>query len=244
MQADSDAYSVTPATGSPQYNDGARVGGLRSRFFTFLQRNRIALKWVGPFSQGFFPNPEHGAHGGANILQIRDNYVTPYLPTYKPHMSVVMAGTNNCAAIQSGSQTLSSAWSQYTSLLDTMFALQQAGYAPGGRIVVTDITPIQTGALGADAVDPFNAGLPAIWDAFDLVHPNNKLFRFSFYQAIGGIWNAAYYRDGTDTTHPNYLGYNLGIGDYAAPGAVGVAMLDAYDGTMTLRDYAPLLAAA
>lgn len=88
----------------------------------------------------------------------------------------------------------------YSALLNGADTLLAQGN-PTARIAVTTITNQFTNQTYVTA---FNAGLPAIWSAYNAAHPTRPLLIWDAYNALPNDGTTTYYADGT---HPNDAGY-------------------------------------
>lgn len=217
-------------------------GGLRSRVAEFCRQGTLKIDSVGQFTQGFFQDPEHQAHGGYQMGHVSTdaaNNLGSGNPYDACELAFLMIGTNHVVNLESGAVTIGALQTQYESLLDQLHGLL-TGTVSTARMVVTTIPPVQPGEAGATAVGTWNAMVEAVWDAFDTAHPANKLFRWDAHAAIGAAWSSTYFKD---HAHPNGDGYDLISGDIATPGTAGVCLLDATDGTVSLRAHLATIAA-
>lgn len=184
-----------------QGDSGNNAGGFRDWIADYIVSNGLSLDAVGSRAQGLFPDRQHSAQGGLAIASIASLNVTD-LATRNPSLILNMMGTNNMDDVGGASAALTA----YQTALGDIFTAAVARKSTV-RISVTTILPIQTGQAGWDQVATFNAGLPAIWDAFDAAHPSNTLIRWDAHAAIGGAWSSTYF--GADPVHPNDAGYAL-----------------------------------
>jgi hypothetical protein len=198
----------TPAGGQVYFvGDSLTVAeGMRRAVFDYYSTHVPALNidMVGPYSNGTFgPNDQHSGVGGQELATITARAVLElgtggaYPDVKLVHFLACTNDVNNVGA--NVSAILTAYANSLTSIHNEIVATQ-----PTARIAVTTLPPIQPGVQGEAEAVAFNAGLPAIWDAFDTAHPSNTLLRWDLYTAIGGAWSAGYY---LDTLHPNATGW-------------------------------------
>lgn len=193
---------------SDTYATSSTRGGLRYRTYESWRKNRLRIRFVGHLTQGIFANPDCSCQGGADTTLLR-TYVNTYIPIYQPRGLHFWGGTNDSDSIESGALTLA-AWSANMAgaLADARTRLDAIA-ANGGhaQIIVNNLTPLQPGWPGETAIPTMNAEFINIWNAHDAAYPTKPpLIREDFWTAIGGVYNASFYKD---ETHMNPAGYDL-----------------------------------
>jgi hypothetical protein len=199
---------ATPAGGQVYFvGDSLTVAdGMRKAVYDYYTTHAPTLNidMVGSFSSGAFgPDNQHSGVNGVEIAGVQSRAVSE-LGTGSPFPNVklvhVLAGVNDLNNAGANVSTILTAYgNMLTAIYNEIVATQSTA-----RIAVTTIMPLQPGSAGETEVVSFNAGLPAVWDAFDAAHPSNTLLRWDLYNAIGGAWASGNY---LDSTHPNATGW-------------------------------------
>lgn len=193
-----DGDSITFGSGSTSL---IRSAGQRFLFREWCDHERYNVDLIGSSSFGTFTDNEHEGHGGQTIAGIAGTFAGLYGPglTYTAaDLILCMAGTNNMDQVAAYDGTTTPA--AYAALLASYIAA-----FPNVRIAVTTILAIDPTLYPTSAADvtDYNSKLPAIWDAFDVAHPSNKLFRWNANLAVGAYSTTKYF----DFAHPNDYGY-------------------------------------
>jgi hypothetical protein len=199
---------ATPAGGQVYFvGDSLTVAdGMRKAVYDYYTTHAPTLNidMVGSFSSGSFgPDNQHSGVNGVEIAGVQSRAVSE-LGTGSPFPDVklvhVLAGVNDLNNAGANVSTILTAYgNMLTAIHNEIVATQSTA-----RIAVTTLMPLQPGSAGETEVVSFNAGLPAVWDAFDAAHPSNTLLRWDLYNAIGGAWASGNY---LDSTHPNATGW-------------------------------------
>jgi lysophospholipase L1-like esterase len=202
------ADDFPPPSGAQVYFIGdstTKLQGLRLATYDYYTTHVpvLDIDMVGSFNDGNFPDNQHSAVNGATLLGI-NNRVNLELGAGNAFSDVLLvhllAGVND---LNDPGANVPAILTAYANLL-TNINTRITGTQPTARIAVTTIQPLQPGTMGEAEVVAFNAGLPAIWNAFDAAHPATPLIRWDLYNALGGAWNGAYY---LDSAHNNATGY-------------------------------------
>jgi len=108
-------------------------GGYRGELYRLLQKSGRAFDFVGSQAGGTGMGTGHEGHPGAHI-SLFPVYVDTWLPQYKPHVVLVMVGTNDLDLY------IAVRIADYAKLLDQMTRL-----LPQALFVVAAVTPLPTG---------------------------------------------------------------------------------------------------
>ena len=172
-------------------------GGFRGLLKAYCVARGYRVDHVGIFSIGALRDNETSGVGGNTCSDMNTRVPgelvtgTGVLGCDFVKLAIVMAGSND---VRSGS----SSTANYSTLLTTLHNSLVANQ-PTARICVTTIPP-----MNDFSVTTFNAGLPAVWNAFDSAHPSNTLIRWDAFNALGGAYSSSYFYD---NVHPNHAGY-------------------------------------
>jgi uncharacterized repeat protein (TIGR02059 family) len=193
-------------TGAQVYPVGdslTKAQGMRKAVYDYYIGAGKSIDMVGAASDGTFPDNQHSGFNGVEIASIQARAVSE-LGTGKafPAVKLVLL----LGAVNDLNNTGADVSAILTAYANALTAIHNAATSSTAtaRIAVTTIMPLQPGTQGEAEVVAFNAGLPAVWNAFDSAHPSNTLLRWDLYTAIGGVWNPSYY---LDSTHPNDAGW-------------------------------------
>lgn len=171
---------------------GPSSGGYRAALYNWWVANITGdLAFVGTQVSGAFPNNQHEGYASQEIAQIAAHVVAACGSgkAFQPRLVIYWAGTNDIN--NGGLDPVGDALAAYTTALEDIHTAIVTGDA-SAQIMVTTLTDY----LGFETeVSDFNAGLPAIWDAFDTLHASNTLLRIDLYTALGaagtsGDWQA------------------------------------------------------
>jgi len=185
-------------------NDATGLGYRGNMANLFTIPNRLSLCNIGQFNTGPFPNNANSAAGGATADLIATNALAAMAASGVPtSLLMVMAGTNDIVAVGVPAALVS-----YQAMLQ---ALETAGRARNAefRMAVSSIPPIKPATSGAALVDPYNAGLIPIWDAYDIAHPATPLLRANVNAALSPWSLTNFSNDVVGNVHPNATGYAL-----------------------------------
>lgn len=145
------------------------------------------------------PLGRHDGHPGYDLQAIRNvvarNYAT-HQHVGSAELVILMAGANNMDTVTPYDPEATPAI--YAALLEDLSVF------PETRIAVSTVTPHQSDVAEARILE-FNAALPAIWDRYDLSHPERPLLRADQHAAVGGEWSSEFF---ADAVHPNPAGYS------------------------------------
>lgn len=200
------ARDVPATPGTPIYFVGdslTKADGMRLATFNYIQTNTLSIDMQGAFSNGAFADNQHSGVNGVEISSIRARAVSE-LGTGKAFPAVELVHVLGCVNdLNNIGVNVATVLSDYATALEDIFTAASSSVATV-RIAVTTIMPLEPGSQGEAEVVSWNAGVGAVWDAFDLAHPSNTLIRWDLYNAIGGAWASGNY---LDSTHPNATGW-------------------------------------
>lgn len=190
--------------------------GLRGYFYDKLEAATspaLNFNMVGPASDGNFPDNQHDGVNGSTIANIKARAIVNIgVGKLYPNAKVcfIEAGTNDFSDSNGyvDNATVVAAWKDLVVTILTAGIASQANF----RAVVTPPPPIDPAYVTSARCDAFEASFDATCDEIDALFPSNPLFRWSFYRALGGVYNADYYIPG-DPVHPRSTGYDQAVND-------------------------------
>jgi lysophospholipase L1-like esterase len=169
-------------------------GGYRRPLYHRLVNAGWEVDFVGSLAHGSFPDPWHEGHDGAYIRVIRDQWAVPSQQAYDPHITLLMAGTNDVWT-GTGPNAPANAPANLSSLIGTIF---QAN--PDTKLYVASIPQIWDGHQGVEyqSVRTYNAQLPGVVQHWA---DQGKFVRFVDVYPVIANWELV------DGVHPSDAGY-------------------------------------
>lgn len=203
-------------------------GGYRKELADYCQAQLLTIDLTGPLANGNFLDNQHCGFGGNDMASVISQQINVHMGTGKgfdaTQLAVWIGGTNDVDLV---GKTVDQLDTSFRAVLAAMHSALVTS-TPTARIAVSKFPRYLASANAAAAalVADFNTNrYTAACDAFDALHPSNKLFRFSVFDATTDADMNA------DGRHILAAGYTKILND-ATHG-----LLAASDGTGTVASY-------